>query len=246
MTARHYLRAPIHGDSVAVTEWYMDSLPILPEKVEGSYSNGKMQLHDESFPGQIPYRALLPPHVDNLLVPVCVSSTHVAWLAIRVEATWMHIAESSAIAAALAIRNHQSPASLDPELLLRTLAAKRVMLTFFADVDVAGGEPWIPAAQYFGAKGFFPDYDLQAHARLTPQVARHWAGGFKQLAKGTLVPRALAATLVQLHEPDAGTVSAQEFAGMLSGQTRTATRPDARPVTRGEALLMMWKKLDRK
>jgi hypothetical protein len=148
----------------------------------------------------------------------------VAWLAIRLEATWMHIAESAAIAAALAIRNHQSPASLDPELLLRTLAAKRVMLTFFADADVAGGDPWIPAAQYFGTKGFFPDYRLQAHALLTPQAARHWAAGFKQLATGTLVPGALAATLARLHEPDAGTVSAREFAGMLCGQTQTLQR----------------------
>ncbi len=245
MTARLYLRAPIHGDSVAITEWYMDSLPILSEKVEGSYPNGKMQLYDESFPGQIPYRALLAPHVDNLLVPVCVSATHVAWLAIRLEATWMHIAESAAIAATLAIRTRQSPASLDPELLLRTLAAKRVMLTFFADVDVAGGDPWIPAAEYFGTKGFFPDYHLQAHARLTPQAARHWAAGFKQLAQGTLVPRALAATLAQISEPDAGTVSAQEFAAMLPDPTQSSTKAEARPVTRGEALLMMWKKLDR-
>jgi hypothetical protein len=246
MTARLYLRAPIHSDSVAITEWYMDSLPILPEKVEGSYPNGKMQLYDESFPGQIPYRALLPPHVDNLLVPVCVSATHVAWLAVRLEATWMHIAESSAIAAALAIRNHQAPASLDPELLLRTLAAKRVMLTFFSDVDVAGGEPWIPAAEYFGTKGFFPDYDVRASARLTPQVAKHWAAGFKQLAKGALTPHVLAATVAGLNGQDTRAVSAGEFAGMLSGQTQTSTKTGSSPITRGEALLMMWKKLDRR
>jgi hypothetical protein len=156
----------------------------------------------------------------------------------------MHIAESSAIAAALAIRNHQSPASLDPELLLRTLAAKHVMLTFFSDVDVAGGERWIPAAEYFGTKGFFPDYALRANARLTPQVAKHWAAGFKQVAKGTLTPRVLAATLAQTNEPDSRAVSAGEFAGMLPGQTQTSTKAGSRPITRGEALLMMWKKLD--
>ena len=244
MTARQYERAPIHGDSVAITEWYMDSLPVLPEKVEGSYANGKMQLYDESFPGQIPYRALLPPHVDNLLVPVCISSTHVAWSAIRLEATWMHIAESSAIAAALAVRNHQSPASLDPDLLLRTLAAKRVMLTFFNDVDVAGGDAWIPAAEYFGTKGFFPDYNLRANAPLTFPVARHWAAGFQQLTKGTLVPRSLAADLALLKETDTGTVSSKQFAGMLAGQAATSTNTGLGPILRGEALLMMWDKLD--
>jgi len=81
--------------------------------------------------------------------------------------------------------------------LCGALAAKRVMLAFFADVDVAGSEPWIPA------------------------------------------------TLARLDEPDAGTVTAREFARMLSSETGTGTGSDARPVTRGEALLMMWEKLDR-
>ncbi|MCX6620839.1 MAG: FAD-dependent oxidoreductase, partial [Acidobacteria bacterium] len=245
MTARHYPRAPIHGDSVAITEWYLDSLPILPRKVEDSYADGKMQLYDESFPGQIPYRALLAPHVDNLLVPVCVSSTHIAWLAIRLEATWMHVAESSAIAAALAVRSHQSPAALDSERLLRTLAAKRVMLTFFNDVDVAGGEPWVPAAEYFGAKGFFPDYDARPAAPLTPQVARHWAAGFAQLAYGKLAPRGLAATLAGLPGPDSGTLSPQEFDRMLPGRRRTPAKADLLPLTRGQALVLMWERIQR-
>ena len=53
---------------------------------------------------QIPYQSITPrrEQVKNLLVPVCLSASHVGISAIRLEPTWMIIAESAGIAAALA------------------------------------------------------------------------------------------------------------------------------------------------
>jgi hypothetical protein len=49
-----------------------------------------------------PYRALLPRGVDNLLVPACLSATHVTWGAVRLELVWMQTGEAAGLAAALA------------------------------------------------------------------------------------------------------------------------------------------------
>jgi hypothetical protein len=68
-----------------------------------------MMLDVETFPGQVPYRAILPQGVDNLLVPVCLSSTHVAWGTIRLEPTWMNLCESAGHAAALAALSKRLP-----------------------------------------------------------------------------------------------------------------------------------------
>jgi hypothetical protein len=59
-------------------------------------------------PGQIfdlPYRAITPRQTEcrNLLVPVCVSASHVAFSAIRLEPTWMKLGEGAGLAADLAI-----------------------------------------------------------------------------------------------------------------------------------------------
>ena len=52
----------------------------------------------------IPYRAMTPKadECSNLLVPVCVSASHVAFCTIRLEPTWMNLGEAAGIAAAIA------------------------------------------------------------------------------------------------------------------------------------------------
>jgi hypothetical protein len=184
-------RAPVHEDSIGVTEWYLDTHACTPRRIEGALEEGKMMLDVETFPGQVPYRAILPQGVDNLLVPVCLSSTHVAWGTIRLEPTWMNLCESAGHAAALAIQNKVTPAQLDPELLLRKLAASHVMLSFFNDVDVSSNDPRVAAAQYFATKGFFADYNARLDEPLTESVRAAWGKGLTAMREGTLKPMEL-------------------------------------------------------
>ncbi|MCD6050270.1 MAG: FAD-dependent oxidoreductase [Verrucomicrobia bacterium] len=243
MLAKDYMRAPVHEDSIGVTEWYLDTHACTTNRVKGSLDEGKMMLHYETFPGQVPYRALLPQGVDNLLVPVCLSSTHVAWGTIRLEPTWMNICESAAYAAVQAVKNKQTPAAIDADKLLRTLADKRVMLSFFNDVEVSGKEEWIPAVQYFGAKGFFATYDARLNEPLTQEVAFQWASGVKRIKEGTLKADTLARALVKDEELRGVQITHGRFVGMLPSGSRVKAAPSFSQLTRGEALLMLWEAL---
>jgi len=236
--AQGIARTPIHAHSVAITDWPVDSVACLDRRVPGANTDGIFFLGEETRPAQVPYRCLLPQGVDNLLVPVALSASHVGWGAIRLEPVWMQIGESAGFAAALAVKQKTTPAQLDPDLLLRTLVNRRVMVSFFNDVDVTSGEAWVPAVQYLGTKGFFAAYDAAPHAPLTEPVAKAWAQGYAQLRAGKLDPNGLARAVaasesVAAPEP----VTAAQFSAMLPGGKQVQ---DDRPITRGEACRRMF------
>ena len=54
---------------------------------------------------KIPYEAIVPRkgECDNLIVPVCVSASHIAFTSLRMEPVWMNLGESAGVAAAMAV-----------------------------------------------------------------------------------------------------------------------------------------------
>jgi hypothetical protein len=68
---------------------------------------------------EIPWLSLTPRriHADNLLVPVCLSASHVAWHSLRAQQTRMALGEVAGIAAALAADSGKAVQDLDPTIL---------------------------------------------------------------------------------------------------------------------------------
>lgn len=215
-------RTPVHADSIAITDWPVDSVACLPRKAPGGNTDGILFLGEETRPAQVPYRSLLPQEVDNLLVPVALSASHVGWGAIRLEPTWMHAGESAGFAAALAVQGKTTPAALDSDKLMRKLASSHVMISFFNDVDVASDDPQVAASQYFGTQGFFASYDARLDEPVTEGEKAVWRDGFAKLKKGGLNPAEFARAV---HAAEA--------------QTTPKTQE-----TRGAALLAMWNELN--
>mgnify|MGYP001452538926 FL=1 len=56
---------------------------------------------------KIPYSAIIPKseECENLIVPVCLSASHIAMTSIRMEPVWMILGESAGVASAIAVRN---------------------------------------------------------------------------------------------------------------------------------------------
>ncbi len=188
-------RTPIQADSIAFTDWSMDSHDCTTDRSPGYDYDGKLILTEESRPAQIPWRSLLPQGVDNLIVPVCLSATHVAWGAVRLEPVWMQSGEAAGFAATLAKKHQTTPGKLDPDLLVRTLVVNKHFVSFFNELQEQADHPAMPAAQYFATKGCFPDYDANLDSALTEAAHALWENGCLQLQNGTLDPMRLAADL---------------------------------------------------
>lgn len=90
--------------------------------------------HEPPHPYPISYRAIIPKRqeCENLLVPVCLSATHVAYGSIRMEPVFMVLGESAATAAALAIDQKTVLQDLDYSLLKRRLLDDRQVIAWDA------------------------------------------------------------------------------------------------------------------
>jgi len=243
MIAEGISRTPIHTDSVAMTDWPVDSVACQPRCVGDSHQDGIFFLAEICRPAQVPYRCLLTKEVDNLLVPVALSASHVGWGSIRLEPVWMQTGEAAGFAAALAVKRNTTPAALDPDLLIRTLVKSHFMVSFFNDVDSASKEAWVPAVQYFGTQGFFASYDAEPEALLTDNVAEVWARGFVQLRNNKLDSSALAREVAKAErDASAESVSTKRFLAMIK---HTNSSRNAEPLKRKTACRLMFKILER-
>lgn len=95
-------------DAVAMGAYMLDCHAVqrvlLPDK---DYANeGSMGGNNRILPYEIPYRCLTPRREEcrNLLVPVCMSASHVAWSTLRMEPQFMLTGHAAGVAAAMAVR----------------------------------------------------------------------------------------------------------------------------------------------
>ncbi len=131
MTQRNCERIDTVGDPVGMGAYGMDSHHVNRYvDVNGYIQNeGNVEAH-VPYPYPISYRSIIPKKSEcgNLLVPVCVSATHIAFGSIRMEPVFMVLGQSAATAASLAIDNGKSVQDLDYSLLKsRILADKQIL-----------------------------------------------------------------------------------------------------------------------
>lgn len=103
---------PCHDRRFAVDGW-MEGVLWYPKKDSGP-----------AQPGQVPYGAMLPKKLGNLLVPVALSSTHIAMSVLRMEPLWMTTGQVAGLAAAVAKDQSTDVANLDPNPLPKQLGIK--------------------------------------------------------------------------------------------------------------------------
>lgn len=142
VTERHCMGEEVAHDPVGMGAYAMDSHNTQRYVDEdGSARNeGDVQVRVPA-PYGIPYRALTPhfEDVDNVLVPVGLSASHIAFGSVRMEPVFMVLAESAAVAAAMAVTADcavQDVAYVD--LRARLLALGQVLV--WPQPSEAGGE----------------------------------------------------------------------------------------------------------
>lgn len=111
------------GDAIGMAAYGMDSHNCQRIVTNGMVKNeGDVQYH--GFPPYpISYKSITPKREEctNLLVPICISSTHIAFGSIRMEPVFMVLGQSAAVASALAIDENTDVQTIDITKLRKIL-----------------------------------------------------------------------------------------------------------------------------
>ncbi len=141
MTEKNCRRHEVVEDSVGMGAYNMDSHHVQRYvDNQGSVRNeGDVQVKSKPYP--ISYRSIRPKASEcaNLLVPVCLSASHIAYGSIRMEPVFMVLGQSAATAAALAIEDGKSIQEVDYRQLKARLEGDKQMLDFELPPEQAAG-----------------------------------------------------------------------------------------------------------
>jgi hypothetical protein len=118
-------------DPVGMGSYTMDSHNIQRYVTGEGYvqNEGDVGVHPGK-PYKISYGSIIPKKEEctNLLVPVCVSSSHIAFGSIRMEPVFMILGQSAATAACMAIDRKEAVQDIDYSLLKEKLLSKNQIL----------------------------------------------------------------------------------------------------------------------
>jgi FAD dependent oxidoreductase len=144
MTEKNCLGDKEAEDSVGLASYGMDSHNCQRIVIDGAVRNeGDVQIRTPR-PFPVSYRSLVPKEEEcaNLLVPVCLSASHIAYGSIRMEPVFMILGQSAGTAAALAIDGKTSVQKVDYAKLRKRLLADKQILKW----EAPGGKS-APAVQ---------------------------------------------------------------------------------------------------
>ncbi len=123
MTQHHCQGREVVEDGIGMAAYGMDSHNCQRIVVNGMVKNeGDVQI-GLGIPYPISYRAIIPKKSEckNLLVPVCLSASHIAFGSIRMEPVFMVLGQTAATAASMAIDAGQAVHDIDVKELQKSL-----------------------------------------------------------------------------------------------------------------------------
>jgi hypothetical protein len=132
MTEKNCKRQEVVEDSVGMGAYNMDSHNIQRYVTKEGFVRNEGDVQVGSRPYPVSYRSIRPKASEctNLLVPVCLSASHISYGSIRMEPVFMVMGQSAASAAVLAIESGTTVQGLDYAKLKERLLADKQVLDF--------------------------------------------------------------------------------------------------------------------
>lgn len=164
-------RPPLYANSITASHYAIDS--------HAHHKREPGRVHLDGFlshptkPYTVPYGVIVPKKVEGLLMPVPVSATHLGFGTLRMEPCWMAMGQAAGTSAAICVRGNQLPRAVDAATLHHELLKQKAIVVYYT--DVARDHPHFAALQFFGARGFIPEWTATLDKPATAADASTWS-----------------------------------------------------------------------
>lgn len=150
-------RPPLHKESITASHYALDSHAARKREEGRVHLDGFISYPTAVY--TVPYGVIVPKNVDNLLLPVPVSGSHIGFSTIRMEPCWMALGQAAGAAASLAIDNNVKVQDVNVSTLQDRLLDEGATLFYYRDMKPSDSE--FKTAQLKGLRGEISDWNYK-------------------------------------------------------------------------------------
>lgn len=164
-------RPPLHANSVTASHYALDSHAARKRETGRVHLDGFISYPTAVY--TVPLGVILPRQVENLLLPVPVSGSHIGFSTLRMEPCWMALGQAAGITASLAMDRQVSVQAVNLPELQERLIDQQATLIYFR--DVRPGDPHFRMVQYMGLRGYLPDWEANLQDAVDEATLQQWS-----------------------------------------------------------------------
>ena len=163
-------RPPVHPSSVTASHYALDSHAVRKREPGKIHLDGFISYPTAIY--TVPLGVMVPKQVDNLILPVPVSGSHIGFSTIRMEPCWMALGQAAGIAASLAIDKNTRITDINNSQLQDALVDQHATLIYYKDINPSSLD--FKLVQLMGLKGYLPDWEANLEAPVDNQQVAKW------------------------------------------------------------------------
>ena len=165
------MRPPLHSNSITASHYALDSHAVRKREPGKVHLDGFLSYPSAVY--TVPYGVIVPKGVDNLLIPVPVSGSHIGFSTLRMEPCWMAMGQAAGIAASICIDNQTKIKNVPINILQNKLIQQKSTLYYFRDITI--DSPDFELVQYMGLRGYLPGWEARLDAIVDKETAELWS-----------------------------------------------------------------------
>lgn len=163
-------RPPIHQKSITASHYALDSHAVRKREEGRIHLDGFLSYPTAVY--TVPFGVMVPKSVDNLLLPVPVSGSHIGFSTLRMEPCWMAIGQAAGITASISIQDKVKVQNINIQKLQDYLIDQNATLIYYKDVNVSSED--FRMVQYMGLKGYLPDWEVCLNDPIDKETFNAW------------------------------------------------------------------------